>query len=229
MIENPRTDIVFCLGEAIRLGMANVPGYGQPDIYYPQIFEGRWKMTRTITPTNVGENIKVITYEVRFLKKDGNVVQDRGFNEANRLVALDTDKSLLIRETKWDVTNPNVLTITYQDGTGKEFRVTKRACEGDINNSNRWNLSSSEFRRITDVGFNGIPNLSASRVLTKWKPGVDDPKNVIEGLELVMEEGNLGDPMAFSGSVRSNPGSISQPPGGGGAKVKSRLRLDRLL
>ena len=185
-------------------------------------------MTRIITPTYEVENTEVITCEVRFLKKDGNVVQDRGFNEANRLVALDTDKSLLICETKWNVTNPNVPTITYQDGTNKEFRVTKRACEGDINDPNKWNFSSSQFRRVTDVGFNGIPNRSASRMLTKWKPGVDDPKYAVEGLELVKEEGNLGDPMAFSGSVRSNPGSASQPPGGGGAKVKkSRLRLDR--
>ena len=35
-------------GEAIRKSAANIPGYGQPDVYYPPSFLGKWRATRVI-------------------------------------------------------------------------------------------------------------------------------------------------------------------------------------
>lgn len=208
------------VGGAIRQSMSNVPGYGQADIVYPDYFEGKWKLVRTQFPINAQEDPRIYDYEVRFVRKEFGVVADRGFNEANRYMAINNDSSF-VRQKSWDVSNPNVLTLSFRDGTSKEMKVTRRSTElsGNASSLNDWGLSSSEFLRVSDVGNNGIPIISTIHILSKWKPGTD--QNTIEGIELEYDEGNLGDPMSFA-----------SPQGGAGgpqkSKLKSRLRMTRL-
>ena len=205
-------------GEAIRQTMSGVPGYGPSDIFYPEYFDGKWKVRRSKFSEGDSSESKVLEYEVRFVRKEIGVVADRGFNEASR-VAAETSDEKLVRETKWDVTNPNVLNLLFKDGTSKEVRVTKRSSDvsGDLSSSDNWLLQSSEFARVSEVGPNGIPELSIIHTLSKWKPGAN--KNIVEGIELAFNEGNLGDPMAFS----------LQPNGSGKVKIKSRVQMERLM
>jgi hypothetical protein len=85
-------------GEAVRRSAAYLPGYGQPDIYYPSSFIGKWKATRTIIasddPALLSFNLPLtISYDLRFITVDGDsngssnsngkVIADRAFNEAS--------------------------------------------------------------------------------------------------------------------------------------------------
>jgi hypothetical protein len=92
--------------------------------------------------------------------------------------------------------------VAMADGTKKEIKVTKRATErtGDT-------VSSSEFQRITQEdtrqigGPGGIPQISARRVVSKWKK-IDD--STLEGIEIVYAVGGGGDPLSTSLTGQSN-------------------------
>ena len=175
-------------------------------------------------------------------KIGGKVIADRQFNEQSYYNALcdainaKTNKASSspssnhvlpsIQTMSWSPSNPNVLTTNYDDGSNKEIKVTKRAAELDSVNGI---VSSSEYRRITTVAGTvgsavgtapGIPSISASRVLTKWKVSNDDNNSkIIEGIEIVYADGIVGDPMAVGRQQQQQP----QPQ----LTSKCRLRLVR--
>ncbi len=144
-----------------------------------------------------------------------------------------------IQTISWSPSNPNVLSSNYNDGSSKEIKVTKRAAELDVTNGI---ISSSEYRRVTTVrggNYNnsnkttggmapsGIPTISASRVLNKWKISNDgnSGSDTIEGIEIVYADGVVGDPMSAGiGGV----GGGGQPAGQQQSNSKSRLRLERI-
>jgi hypothetical protein len=200
-------------GEAIRRGAANIPGYGPTDVFFPASLVGSWKMTREVE-FGGGSQPLILTYPFRFLQsiEDGAVVMDRGVNQAELEQALlrpvtGNENGASLRSYEWTYTNPNDIRLVLPDGLQKEIKVTKRATErGD------GFVSSSEFQRVTQEDTRGIYNISARRVLNKWKL-VDD--NTIEGLEIVYSMGG-GDPMA-AGSGSAQPTVLS----------KSRLYLKR--
>ena len=202
-------------GEAVRQGMANIPGYGPSDIIYPDSFDGKWKLKRATYLNGEKEPSEIIEYEVRFLRKEKGIVADRGFNEASRILA---SGGHLVRQTNWDVTNPNTLSLTFQDGGSREIRVTKRSSDLKVDAEN-WLLESSEFARVSEVGGRGIPDLSIVHTLAKWKPNVSEDNVIADGIELIFNESNLGDPMSFA----TGPGGADQK-----TKKKCRLRLERL-
>lgn len=214
-----KADAAVDPGEAIRRGAANIPGYGQSDVYYPESFAGSWKMTRDVefpssssaSPLNSNAPPPVLrlTYPVRFLQsiEDGAVVADRGYNQAELEAALaqrqrrsasEPSSSLppAVQSYDWAANNPNVLRVALTDGTRKEIKVTKRATErtGDT-------VSSSEFQRITQEdtremgGPGGIPQITARRVVSKWKT-IDE--STLEGIEIVYAVGGGGDPLSTS-------------------------------
>ena len=227
--------------EAIRLASSNIPGLGPSDIYYPNTFLGRWKVSSTIINSDdnfwldyQSQGIQLpisITSEMRFLPYNDNAgaIADRSYNEQSYHKALLTTLDSLYSTTKpkfpniqlvnWTPTNPNVLSITYTDGSAKEIKVTKRSV--DVSNDSK-EIFSSEFRGITTIpaaaaaaatttttsgssggggggmgSIGGIPTISKSRVLTKWKcvnDGSGINNNLIEGIEIVYnEQGTLGD------------------------------------
>lgn len=172
-------------GEAIRRGSAHIPGFGSPDVYYPMAFRGSWTMHRQMLS---GDKAMDLIYLVRFLPsiEEGAVVADRGFNQANLEAAMRDGDA--IRSVRWTETNPNDLRMTLPDGSLKEIKVTKRATERTVAT-----VFSSEFQRVTQEE-KGIPQITARRVLTKWKVVNNDK---IEGLELVYNVAGGGDPLAL--------------------------------
>ncbi len=243
-------------GEAVRRSAANIPGYGQPDVFYPSSFAGKWRATRVIVSSDdvIFDKLSIpmpltLFYDVRFITADGDgnnsnakegekVIADRQFNEASYYNALKaaieaqqqsqsaTSTSTLptIQTVSWSQFNPNVCTINYSDSSTKEIKVTKRAAELD---ESAGIISSSEYRRITtSSGAMGIPSISASRVMTKWKSNDmsssgSDGKQVVEGIEVVYSDGTVGgDPMTMGMG-----GSATKPQ----VSSKSRLRLEKRL
>ena len=153
-------------------------------------------------PYDAGKDFS--TYDV---SNPNNVpaIADRSFNENSYYAALSKEINRLYQSTKslpsiqssnWTPTNPNVLSLTYTDGSSKEIKVTKRS--SDVSKDGI-NVFSSEFRRVTDVPTSGrdsvaggIPSIYKSRSLTKWRRGDND--DVIEGIEILYnEQGTLGE------------------------------------
>ena len=197
--------------EAIRRGASNIPGYGSSDVYYPESFAGSWKVTRDVefpsSVSNANSNspppVLRLAYQVQFIQsiEDGAVVADRGYNQAELEAALarrgnPSSTSPVVLSYDWAANNPNIVNVAMADGTKKEIKVTKRATErtGDT-------VSSSEFQRITQEdtrqigGPGGVPQISARRVVAKWKK-VDD--STLEGIEIVYAVGGGGDPLSTS-------------------------------
>ena len=256
-------------GEAIRRSAANIPGYGQPDIFFPSTFIGKWKATRTIVASDDPYISQLalpiaITHDVRFITVDGDggstgagggsgsddkVISDRKFNEASYYNAIKAEVEKMnqdqsqdqsqrsklklppsIQSINWSPFNPNVCTSNYSDGSSREVKVTKRAAEldaGAASSSGIILISSSEYRRITTVSsgsYGGIPSISASRVLAKWKSegAVTGKDQVVEGIEITYTDNSLGgDPMSMSAGMG---GASSAKPQ---MTSKCRLRLER--
>jgi hypothetical protein len=184
-------------GEAVRRSAANLPGYGQPDIYYLSSFIGKWKATRTIISSDDPALLSFIlplttTCDSRFITVDrdgntnGKVIADRAFNEASYYNAirallevqqpqlqlqsqLEIRMPASIQSVNWSPFNPNVLNTIYNNAeSSKEIKVIKRAAELDDNNSTTTLISSSEYRRVTTTTEGmGIPSISASRLMAK--------------------------------------------------------------
>jgi hypothetical protein len=163
---------------------------------------------------------------------NSNINSSNSNNNENESTLTTTTPSIpSIRNVSWSPSNPNVLTTNYINGSSKEVKVTKRAAELDVTNGI---ISSSEYRRVTTVsgssgGGMGIPSISASRVLSKWKFSNSDGGGVgmgdgivIEGIEIVYSDGVLGDPMAAAvgGKGQQQQQQLSS---------KCRLRLQRPL
>lgn len=179
--------------EAVRRGAANIPGYGQTDVFYPGVFAGNWKAVRELQPSGL-----TLEYSIRFLPsiEDDAVVADRGFNQANLEQAIaqiavqrsgDADASAApLPSYQWVETNPNDLRIKFADGKSKDIKVTKRATEKTEDA-----VFSSEFQRVTQEDARGIPQITARRVISKWRV-VEG--SIIEGFEVVYDAGG-GDPL----------------------------------
>lgn len=197
-------------GEAIRRSAANIPGYGQTDVFFPLSLAGNWKMTREVDFGNGRDPLR-LSYPFRFIRsiEDEAVVADRGVNQAElekavlrALVGKDDDAAgSSVRSYEWVQTNPNDIRVVLADGTRKEIKTTKRSTERTDST-----VSSSEFQRITQEGQRGIPDISARRVMTKWKI-VDD--NTLEGVEIIYSMAG-GDPMSASSASNSSPTVLSK-------------------
>lgn len=211
--------------EAVRRGAANIPGYGQTDVFYPQSFLGNWKAVREILPANSGSGSGAgltLEYPIRFLPsiEDNAVVADRGWNQANleksiRQLAVGKSNDnndandALLPSYQWTETNPNDLRLSFADGSRKDIKVTKRATEKTDET-----VFSSEFQRVTQDDARGIPIITARRIMSKWKV-VDS--STIEGIEVVYDVGG-GDPMSGPTGASEQNKVLS----------KSRLQLQRL-
>jgi len=190
--------------EAVRRGASRLPGYGPTDVFYPASWQGTWKMRRQVSYGGTGgdspEKTIQLDYAVRFVPsiQDGAVVADRGWNQANLEAALRQDATA-VRSYTWTETNPNDLFLVLRDGTTKAIKVTKRATTDttDTDADEGDNVQSSEFQRVVidRSGSNegtmttAVPEVSARRVLTKWKRNADGN---LEGLEIVYDVGSSG-------------------------------------
>jgi hypothetical protein len=158
--------------EVIRQGASQLPGYGQPDVYYPHTFSGVWRVTRT---------------------------SERGSYQT-------AVRPSSIQSVDWDTKNPNVLHVTFSNGTWKEVKVTKRSYQAGTTSDGMKTFTASELRRITYTDYpdvNSIPTIQGSRLMTKWKWDENSglsTVNVIEGIELLIPTGESGDPLTSPGT-----------------------------
>ena len=126
-------------GEAIRKSAANIPGYGQPDVYYPPSFLGKWRATRVILARDESDPLLsllsssplpiTLYYDVRFITVDGDdvastvnssnnnkseaekVIADRQFNEAAYYNAL---RAEIVKQTTAIIQPPpSIQSITW--------------------------------------------------------------------------------------------------------------------
>ena len=86
--------------EAIRRSAANIPGYGQTDVFYPLSFTGKWNVKRTIVSSETIDPSMLpmtIHYEIRFIPsiQESNVVEDRGYNQAALENALNQSSAIV--------------------------------------------------------------------------------------------------------------------------------------
>ena len=154
-------------------------------------------------PVTIKSEMRFVPYDAGkdFIGDDNpnNVpaIADRSFNERSYYASISEELNKLLLTTKpmssirqldWTPTNPNVLSINYQDGSSKEIKVTKRSNDVEKDESA---MFSSEFRRVTVVPASsggpagGIPSIYKSRVLTKWKKAGE---GTIEGIEIMYNE-----------------------------------------
>jgi len=227
-------DAAQTVGEAVRKSASNIPGYGSPDVYFPSSFSGKWMAQRTILSSDdslLAPLLPVtLKYEIRFISVDdvGNkVIADRGFNEASYQAAVNSilreTPSLVVQSYDWSSSNPNVLTVAYADGSSKETKVTKRAASiEEEEESGMQMVSCSEFRRESVVGERGIPSLSATRLLAKWKTTPGNP-DIKEGIEILYLQEVMGDPLAATSGRNGAPQSS-----GPRLVSKSKIRLEKL-
>lgn len=174
--------------ETIRQAAASIPGYGAPDIYYPELFRGRWTAERRVydvqeplassTPglVAVADEAKrllgagSLQYDVRFLSREGHVIADRAFNTESLAAAAhpSSTTSLERPQAEWSASNPNILTL--REGPRLvEYKVTRRASEAPSDNT----FGTSEYERVADAGSAGIvsavPLIQARRVEARYK------------------------------------------------------------
>ena len=210
--------------EAVRRGAANIPGYGQTDVFYPPIFLGNWKAVREILPNSGGSGSGLtLQYPIRFIRsiEDNAVIADRGWNQANLEKSIhelsaksnsgnNAGGDPFLPSYQWTETDPNDLRLSFADGSKKDIKVTKRATEMTDET-----VFSSEFQRVTQTEDDGraIPVITARRVMSKWKV-IDS--STLEGIEVVYDVGG-GDPMSGLGKVSDQNNVLS----------KSRLKLYR--
>lgn len=224
--------------DEVRKAASVLPGYGPPDLLFPGVFLGRWRVSSTVTDvkTPMGDasapqeyreaiallNSPPLTFEQRFVAtEDGTVIADRAFNAVRRAAAMPGAASLQDLQAKWVSTNPNVLTLTVlSTGSVVETKVTKRAADSPFDGA----FGTSEYARIADAGSSGvvsaIPSIKAERVQIryKWDAATDGaaPARVIEALELR----EIFDPTATGFADLAGATPV--------LRVKSRLRLDRI-
>ena len=124
------------------------PGRGRIASHGPQAcvcawaaaFRGSWIVTRELVAVSPDDDTVVdpavrallnrpVTYRQRYIERDGQVIADRLYNEPLKEAAMFPDKKVVADRTTWDISNPNVLTLSYADGGVREVKVTKRSSD----------------------------------------------------------------------------------------------------
>ena len=199
-LANVKKDVV---GEQIRQMAAILPNIGQPDVYYPDLYEGEWEVEQEVTgvvekrkvlekPLIVQglEDKNLVSFRRVYSRYGDKVVFDRGVSTSNylqKLVENDKTEKVIAR---FEVSNPNVVNVETSGKRNIEIRVTKRSVEDtkSIVNGNDMQdasnvdgaISYSEFSRVVESEGTGQPRLWGVRLLARYK---QQSEGVITGLE----------------------------------------------
>jgi hypothetical protein len=106
--------------ESIAKSFSYLPGYGQPDIYYPLFFLGDWTaQTQLSTSISNGYNSsffipfdKSIISSRKYINYRDNIILDRSYSDTSYYRNLLNDPNLI---TIWDFQNPNNFKIVLSD------------------------------------------------------------------------------------------------------------------
>lgn len=196
--------------EAIRRSATNIPGYGPTDIFFPASWLGQWRVQRQVRFGDNPDDTATLNYTTRFIPsiEDEAVVLDRGFAQANLEAA--AAKATTPPSYQWAFTNPNDLRLSWPDGRRKDIKVTQRAT--DYQQVAQGRLWSSEVQRVTnDGGGNGVPAVTARRVVTQYRWEFSDreteptspPPRLVQALEVIYDLGG-SDPMRSRSDAGNN-------------------------
>lgn len=145
------------LRESIASAASILPGMGQPDIYYPESFAGRWSTNRNITQIDGSKEAPSLaifsssmnpgrtpaTYETVFKEYNSRVILDRRKTCLSEALAYSGDGINAIAE--WQESNPNILKLVYNTGKNVVVQVSKRSQEKEV-------VGYSEFGRLIESG-----------------------------------------------------------------------------
>jgi hypothetical protein len=225
--------------EEVRKAASLIPGYGPPDLLFPGVFRGRYRVVRTVvsveTPLGrdkapraeleAAESSKELqcSYDARFVdvadeSYAGLVIPDRAFNAEQKESAI-TGTPLADLEARWSASNPNIVTMRNRGSQALvETKVTKRSTEGD---PAQFTFGTSEYARVADAGGAGVmgavPRILATRERVRYRWAEDvTTSGRIEGLSIEQ----LFDPTQTGfGDIAGATPVLS---------VKARLTLQRL-
>lgn len=119
--------------ESIAKSFSQIPGYGQPDVFYPTYFMGDWKVNQTISTSINKENgytesniikyfpPKTLLFQRRYITYQGSIVLERSFSETNYFRQYLSDKNAI---ATWDITNPNNLNVLTSNGKVRVVFIT---------------------------------------------------------------------------------------------------------
>ena len=224
--------------EEIRKAASVVPGYGPSDLLFPNAFQGRWKVTRSVVDVQYPlgkdkaprEEVELaerqleangVSFDARYVETDDpgafgdRVIPDRAFNAEQRASAL-LGLPLDDLEARWSSSNPNVVTMRNKRiGSLVETKVTKRSVEGEDGA-----FGTSEYARVADAGsegvLGGVPRILATRERVRYRYPVGARPTRIEGLEIT----DLFDPTQTGFADLAGASPV--------LKVKARLTLERV-
>ena len=227
--------------EEIRKAASVVPGYGPSDLLFPNAFQGRWMVTRSVVDVQYPlgkdkaprEEVALaerqleagaagVSFDARYVETDDpgafgdKVIPDRAFNAERRASALQ-GLPLDDLEARWSSSNPNVVTMRNRRiGSVVETKVTKRSVEGE-----NGAFGTSEYARVADAGsegvLGGVPRILATRERVRYRYPVDGGRPTrIEGLEIT----DLFDPTQTGFADLAGASPV--------LKVKARLTLERI-
>ena len=188
--------------EDIASSASKIPGFGPSNIVYPEYFEGLWDVDQEISdyiqsessssPTSMLAFIQAmgsfkgqhLQYQDRYLTYNNQVIQDRAFNMNAYSKVLFKEPYIL---AAWDISNPNLLTVSRSSGQITEFKVTKRSMESPPSDANTFAVGYSEYARVAQVEGSiqfGVPQLFGLRHLVRIRRDVDD-SNTLRGVERI--------------------------------------------
>jgi hypothetical protein len=128
-----------------------------------------------LSPGPVPKTVPVaieLEYISNYVDYNGNIVLDRSFSESNKYQALlkktygSSDKSASTGASKgvtasWELSNPNILTVTTSDNKVIGYKVTKRAVEDKLGTGS---FGLSEYSQIFQTSDNNpVPKVGRTR------------------------------------------------------------------
>ena len=186
--------------EDIATTAAKIPGFGPSNVVYPSYFEGSWNIDKEIVeyrlkdpkiPTNLdliralqGYQGGRLGYQEKYLHYNNQIIQDRLFSSTSYYKALFKEPYVL---SSWDISNPNLLTVSRTSGQVTEIKVTKRSIESPPNEAKSFAVGYSEYARIAQVEGSlqfGVPQLFGLRTLVRIKRDAEDARK-LQGVERI--------------------------------------------
>jgi len=216
----------------IRRSASKIPGYGEADVYYPQVFSGKWSASQTIITWDesgfldgtlpllsltLHQKIRqqfvplTLKYTMRFISVDGTtdkIVADRAYNEQafyEALLNLRTDIPSSSERTIQDIqwSDTNPNVLSTLYRDGS-VREVKVTKRATTMNEEQGLVMASEYRRIT-TSLNTLDGRNLPSITGSrilTKWKVADDH--IDGIELIYSDGQrMGDPLASDNNIPS--------------------------
>lgn len=149
------------LREQIANTVSLLPGYGQPNLFYPKQLEGFWNVTKIVNDVTESSSSMFSTIDIlrerqkldnpinyieHYISHEDHIVLDRSYSVTSYYRNLYQDSNII---TNWDIVNPNVLTITSPNFK-QAIRITKRSSEPQTAETKDRIFGTSEYALLSE-------------------------------------------------------------------------------